>query len=75
MVRQICVTVAEQAPDFGIGMLVMDLLQAETATNWDAAMIGLRALLSILLSAPDRVSPAGDAAVMVPGTPLYLTQE
>lgn len=61
MVRSICVTVAYRVPEFGIGALVLELMQAEAA-NWDATMTGLRALLTILLSAPGRMaSLKGDA--------------
>jgi hypothetical protein len=34
-------------------MLIVDLLSAE-APNWDAVMIGLRALLCVLVAAPAR---------------------
>ena len=54
MVRMICVTVAQQSPEFGLGSLVLDLLAFDFASGWDGVMIGLRALLVILLAAPFR---------------------
>ena len=52
MVRMICVTVAQRAPEYGLGTLVLDLLQLDAGSAWDGVMIGLRALLAILLAAP-----------------------
>lgn len=52
MVRMICVTVAQRAPEYGLGALVLDLLQVDAGSAWDGVMIGLRSLLAILLAAP-----------------------
>lgn len=53
MVRQICVTVAEHgAADFAVGSLIVELVSSEG--NWEAIMIGLKALLSIFMAAPQR---------------------
>lgn len=54
--RQICITISERAPEFGIGTLLPELLQ-DTA-NWDIVLIGLRSLITILLNAPARHSAA-----------------
>lgn len=51
--REICCVVADAAPEFGIGVLITELLSAE-ASSWDALMIGLRALLCVLLAVPAR---------------------
>ena len=51
MVRKIVVTVAYKVPDYGIGTVIVELMLAEAA-HWDAALVGLRALLMILLNAP-----------------------
>ena len=48
----ICVTVAQRAPEYGLGALVLDLLQVDAGSAWDGVMIGLRSLLAILLAAP-----------------------
>ncbi|EIE19264.1 hypothetical protein COCSUDRAFT_48883 [Coccomyxa subellipsoidea C-169] len=53
LVREICCIVADAAPEFGIGVLIMDLLNVD-ASSWDALMIGLRALLCVLLAVPSR---------------------
>lgn len=71
--RQICITVAERAPEFGFGNFLAELLQ--DAQNWEILLIGLRALISLLLAAPTRLQashkPAAD--VEVPPSPLtYL---
>ncbi|KAK9867850.1 hypothetical protein WJX84_002781 [Apatococcus fuscideae] len=50
-VRQICVAVADRAPEYSVTGLLLDLLTAESL-NWDCIMIGLKALLAILLGAP-----------------------
>jgi hypothetical protein len=52
-VREICCVVADAAPEYGIGALIMDLLSVD-ASSWDALMIGLRALLCVLLAVPSR---------------------
>ena len=71
MVRSICVTVAYRVPEFGIGSPIMDLLSAGAA-NWDATMIGLRALLIILLDAPNRSASSSPETsyLLVGGDPL-----
>lgn len=53
LVREICCVVADAAPEFGIGVLITELLSVE-ASSWDALMIGLRALLCVLLAVPNR---------------------
>ncbi|CAL8468215.1 g7754 [Coccomyxa elongata] len=53
LVREICCVVADAAPEFGIGVLITELLSVE-ASSWDALMIGLRALLCVLLAVPAR---------------------
>lgn len=47
--------IAESAPQFGIGVLIMDLLSVDVS-SWDAIMIGLRALLCVLLAVRSRES-------------------
>jgi len=51
-VRQICIKISERAPEFGVGVLLPELLQ-DTGT-WDILLIGLQTLITILLSAPAR---------------------
>lgn len=53
LVRDICCVAAERAPECGIGTMIGDLLSADPS-SWDAVMIGLRALLCVLLTAPAR---------------------
>ena len=54
MVRMICVTIAQQYPEYGLGTLLLELLAWDSASGWDGVMIGLRSLLVILLAAPFR---------------------
>lgn len=55
LVRQICVTIADHgAADFAVGSLIVELVSSEG--HWEAIMIGLKALLSILLQAPARAA-------------------
>lgn len=52
LIRQICVTCASHgSAEFAVGTLVVDLTTSEG--NWDATMIGLKALLSIVTAAPN----------------------
>ena len=44
---------SERVPDCGISTMIVDLLSVD-ASSWDAAMIGLRALLCVLVTAPAR---------------------
>ena len=51
--RQICVTIADHgAADFAVGSLIIELISSDG--NWEAIMIGLKALLSIFMTAPAR---------------------
>jgi hypothetical protein len=50
--RQICIKISERAPEFGMGVLLPELLQ--DTGNWDILLIGLQTLITILLSAPAR---------------------
>eukprot|EP00891_Asterochloris_glomerata_P001080 jgi/Astpho2/1080/fgenesh1_pg.00017_%23_19_t len=55
-IRLLCVTIANHgAPEYAIGSLTLELLQSE-GSNWDATMIGLRALLSVVMTAPLRLA-------------------
>ena len=55
-IRLLCVTIANHgAPEYAIGSLTLELLQSE-GSNWDATMIGLRALLSVVMTAPSRLA-------------------
>lgn len=51
--RDICVSVSSRAAEFGIVALVLELISGDSASSWDATQIGLNALLSILLHAPE----------------------
>lgn len=51
-----CCAVAERAPGYGLGVLITELLAADAGGGWDALMVGLRALLSVLLGAPRRAA-------------------
>ena len=55
LVREMCCAVAEAAPDYGLGVLITDLLAVD-ASGWDAIAVGLRALLTVLLGAPRRAA-------------------
>ena len=48
---ELCCVVARHAPMYGIGILLPDMLSIEVS-GWDALMIGLRALLTMLIAAP-----------------------
>ncbi len=48
---ELCCVVARHAPVYGIGTLLPDMLSTELF-GWDALMIGLRALLTMLVAAP-----------------------
>ena len=48
---ELCCMVARHAPMYGIGTLLPDMLLIEVS-GWDALMIGLRALLTLLIAAP-----------------------
>ena len=63
-VRQICIKISERAPEFGVGVLLPELLQ--DTMNWDILLIGLQTLITILLGAPtrQRASLAGDDAAV-----------
>ena len=53
--RQICVTIADHgAADFAVGSLIVELTSSEG--NWEAIMIGLKALLSIFTQAQSRAA-------------------
>lgn len=76
--RQICITIAERAPEFGFGTLLPELLQ--DPTNWDVLLIGLRGLIALLLNAPARLqssqkdayeAEASLAAISAPLKPKY----
>ncbi len=55
LVRQICVTIADHgAADFAVGSLIIELISSDG--NWEAIMIGLKALLSIFMTAPARAA-------------------
>ena len=57
MMISICVTIAEFAPDHGLGVLIPDLL-GDTG-SWDTVKIGLKALYRVILNAPGRLHPKG----------------
>lgn len=48
---ELCCMVARLAPLYGIGTLLPDMLLIEVPC-WDALMIGLRALLTLLIAVP-----------------------
>ena len=48
---ELCCVVIRHAPVHGIGTLLPEMLTIELS-GWDALMIGLRALLTMLLAAP-----------------------
>ena len=48
---ELCCVVARHTPAYGIGVLLPDMLSIELS-GWDALMIGLRALLTMLIAAP-----------------------
>ena len=53
--RQICVAIADRgAAEFAVGHLIVELISSDG--NWEAIMIGLKALLSIYMSAPARAA-------------------
>ena len=55
LVCQICVTIADKgAAEFAVGSLIVDLISSDG--NWEAIMIGLKALLSIYMAAPGRAA-------------------
>ena len=55
LVCQICVTIADKgAAEFAVGSLIVDLINSDG--NWEAIMIGLKALLSIYMAAPGRAA-------------------
>ena len=51
MIMELCCVVTRHAPVHGIGTLLPEMLTIELS-GWDALMIGLRALLTMLLAAP-----------------------
>ena len=54
--RSIVVIVAYKVPEWGLGSVMVELMMAESA-NWEACLIGLRALLIILINAPRAGNP------------------
>lgn len=55
LVRQICVITADRgAAEFAVGSLIVELISSDG--NWEAIMIGLKALLSIYMAAPARAA-------------------
>lgn len=55
LVCQICVTIADRgAAEFAVGSLIVELISSDG--NWEAIMIGLKALLSIYMAAPARAA-------------------
>jgi hypothetical protein len=48
---ELCCVAARHSPAYGIGVLLPDMLSIELS-GWDALMIGLRALLTMLIAAP-----------------------
>ena len=51
LLMELCCVIARHAPVYGIGTLLPDMLSTELS-GWDALMIGLRALLTMLVAAP-----------------------
>lgn len=51
LLMELCCVVARHAPAYGIGVLLPDMLSVELS-GWDALMISLRALLTLLIAAP-----------------------
>ena len=51
LLMELCCVAARHAPAYGIGVLLPDMLTIENS-GWDALMIGLRALLTMLIAAP-----------------------
>ena len=51
LLMELCCVAARHAPAYGIGVLLPDMLTIENS-GWDALMIGLRALLTMLVAAP-----------------------
>lgn len=61
---QICVTIADRgAAEFALGSLIVELMGSEG--NWEAIMIGLKALLSIYMAAPARTIAKQHAQVFI----------
>ena len=55
LVCQICVTIADKgAAEFAVGSLIVELISSDG--NWEAIIIGLKALLSIYMAAPARAA-------------------
>ena len=73
--RQICVTIAQKgAADFAVSSLIVELISSEG--NWEAIMIGLKALLSIFMAAPARAADNQFLVSEVGSTATYqLTEE
>ena len=65
----LCCVVARHAPTYGIGTLLPDMLSVESS-GWDALMIGLRALLTLLIAAPAWRQGDQQPSFQVPGAPL-----
>lgn len=58
LVRQLCAGVAQHLPEYAVGGMVLELLQCvdlQAGTNWEAPMAGLMALLTILTSVPSKL--------------------
>ncbi|KAL3146696.1 hypothetical protein ABBQ32_000920 [Trebouxia sp. C0010 RCD-2024] len=64
LVCQICVTIADRGvAQFALGNLIVELMGSDG--NWEAIMIGLKALLSIYMAAPARTLATSHAQAAV----------
>ena len=71
LVRQICVTIADRgAAEFAVGTLIVELISSDG--NWEAIMIGLKALLSIYMAAPARAAGRNFSDTEVSSAPSPL---
>lgn len=59
LLRQLCARVAPALPELAVGKMALELLAAGESGNWDAAMAGAMALLTILAAAPGRLAGGG----------------
>lgn len=71
-IRQICVAVADRAPEYAVSGLLLDLIKAESM-NWDCIMIGLKALLAVLLGAP--IKQAGQLLIPASVSPFLIKHQ
>lgn len=71
LVCQICVTIADRGvAQFALGNLIVELMGSDG--NWEAIMIGLKALLSIYMAAPARTLATSHAQVCTPHASSFI---